>query len=212
MRAAGAGIGLLIVMLVYMPAGFGDLGRVWAAAAMLVVGFVAGEALTELRMQVGVPGIVPSGLLAVLLAMYLCVPETDQFAVAALVPVTVLVLELVRREQLGVEWYALAAVSVAWAGMFGSSGRQSALIGAIFAWWPILLPWVISRSTGVCSRYSMLASMVIGAAAALIFARTGGISDSTSRAILVAVLVAFVSSLGAWLVSRRSAQGPSAVA
>lgn len=90
LRAAGAGVGLLIVMLVYTPAGFGDLGRVWAAA-MLVMGSFVAEALVDVRSKVGVWGVVPAGLLAVLLAMYLCVPETDQFVVAAMIPVALLV-------------------------------------------------------------------------------------------------------------------------
>ena len=35
LRTAGVGCGLLIVVLVYTPAGFGDAERVWAAAVVL---------------------------------------------------------------------------------------------------------------------------------------------------------------------------------
>jgi hypothetical protein len=208
-RAIGVGGGLIIVVLVYASAGFGDIERVWAAAATLLLGLMLGEVLTNLRSQIGTPGAVPGALLAVLLAMYLCVPETDQFVVAALIPLALLTLELVRREQFGIEWYAVAAFSVAWAGMFGASGRQSALVGALFAWWPILLPWMISRLTGVRSRRSVIVSMTMGAVAALLFARTGGISDSGVTAALVVVALAAVSVGGGWLIARRLAPRPT---
>ncbi len=205
-RAVGAGVGLLIVVLVYTPAGLGDARRYWAAAAALAVGVLVAEALIDVRARVRVPGVVPAGLLAVLLAAYLCVPETDQFFVAGLMPVSLLVCELVRRRQFGVEWYVVAAASVGWAAMFGTSGRQSALIGALFAWWPILLPWSIMRLTGVRSQTSMIASMMIGAAAALAFARTGGLSDSTRNAVLVVVIGSLASAAGAWSVARAGAR------
>ena len=201
-RAIGVGGGLIIVALVYGPAGFGSTDRVWAAAGTLLLGLVLGEALTDLRSQVGIPGVVPAALLAVLLAMYLCVPETDQFVVAALIPLALLVFELVRREVLGVEWYALAALSVAWAGMFGATGRQSALIGALFAWWPVLLPSIVSFVTGVRSRNSAIGSMTIGAVAAVLFARTGGISDSGVTAAVLVVVLAAVSAGAGWLIAK----------
>ena len=137
--------------------------------------------------------------MAVLLAMYLCVPETNQFAMAALIPMAVFLVELVRREQLGVEWYALAAASVAWAGMFGSSGRQSALIGALFSWWPILLPWLIGRLMGARQRTTVIASMVVGALAAVVFARTGGISASGVTAAVVVAAIAAASCAAVWI-------------
>ncbi len=210
-RAVGVGGALIIVALVYTPAGFGDVERVWAAAGTLLLGLVLGAALTEMRSQVGIPGGVPAALLVVLLAMYLCVPETDQFLVAALVPVALLTLELVHREQFGIEWYALAALSVAWAGMLGSAGRQSALVGALFAWWPILLPWMISRSMDACSRRSTIVSTIVGAVAAFSFARTGGISDSGVTAALTAVAIAVVSVGVGWLLARRLAPRRAAV-
>ena len=211
MRVVGVGGAFIIVALVYTPAGFRDVERVWAAAGTLLLGLVLGAALTEMRSRVDTPGVVPGGLLAVLLAMYLCVPETDQFLVAALIPVSLLVLELVRREQIGVEWYALAAFSVAWAGMFGATSRQSALIGALFAWWPILLPWMISRSTDARSRNSTMVLMTVGALGALLFARTGGISDSGVTAALVVVAIAAISAGVGWLAVRRLVARPVTV-
>ncbi|MFT6290187.1 MAG: hypothetical protein ACJAR2_000774 [Ilumatobacter sp.] len=202
-RAVGVGVGLIIVMLVYIPAGFGDIERVWAAAGTLLLGSLLGPALTDLRLQVGLPGVIPGALLAVLLAMFLCVPETDQFVVAALIPVALLAVELVRREQLAAEWYAVAAGGIGWAGMFGSTGRQSALVGALFAWWPIVLPVLIIGLGGRRSRHSVLLSMAVGAATALVFARTGGISDSGVAAALVVVGLAAISVGVGWLVASR---------
>ena len=208
-RIVGAGGGFLIVALVYAPAGFGDVERVWAAAATMLLGLVLGAALTDMRSRVGTPGAVPAGLLAALLAMYLCVPETDQFVVAAMIPVALLAMELVRREQFGIEWYALAAFTVAWAGMFGATGRQSALVGALFAWWPILLPWMISRSMGAFSRSFTIVLTLVGAVAAMLFARTGGISDSGATAALVAAALAVVTVAIGWLVARRLEPTPA---
>lgn len=207
-RIVGVGGGLLIVSLVYAPAGFGDVERVWAAAATMLLGLVLGEALTDFRSQVRTPGAVPAGLLAALLAMYLCVPETDQFVVAAMIPLALLAMELVRRGQFGVECYAVAALSVAWAGMLGTTGRQSALVGALFAWWSFLLPWMISRAMGVRSGSSTIVLTMVGAVAAVLFARTGGISDSGATAALVAAALAVVTVAIGWAAARRLAPTP----
>jgi len=196
-RSAGVGIALVLVGLVYVPAGLGEPRRAWAAAAVFALGCVLGEALGELKARVVVPGAIPSVLFVVLLAMYVCVPETDQFLIAAIVPAGVLLAELIWRRQLGMEWYALAAASIAWAGTFGSAGRQSALLGAVFAWWPVMLPWGISRLRELASRRLTLTLVLIGSIASLAFARTGGLSDAGSSSALAVALLA----IGSWAIS-----------
>ena len=95
--------------------------------------------------------------------------------------------------------------------MFGATSRQSALIGALFAWWPILLPWMISRSTDARSRNSTMVLMTVGALGALLFARTGGISDSGVTAALVVVAIAAISAGVGWLAVRRLVARPVTV-
>ena len=138
-RALGAGIGLAVVVATYGASGLGDSSRWWAAAATVLVAVALADLLPTVRELLPIPGVAPLTLVAALGAIYLCVPETDQIPVAAIVPVVVVVLELVGRRQVGLEWYAVAAASVLWAGMFGAAGRQSALIGALFAWWAVVL-------------------------------------------------------------------------
>ncbi len=121
-RALAAGIGLAVVVATYGPSGLGDSSRWWAAAATILVALALADLLPAVRELLPIPGVAPLTIVAALVAIYLCVPETDQIPVAAIMPVVVVVLELVGRRQVGLEWYAVAAASVLWAGMFGASG------------------------------------------------------------------------------------------
>ena len=132
-RALAAGIGLAIVTLTYGASGLGDSGRWWAAFVAIGLAVAAVDVLPAVRRLLPVPGLAPLTIVAALGAVYLCVPETDQIPIAAFLPVVVVALEVVVRRQVGVEWYAVAGASVLWAGMFGATGRQSALVGALFA-------------------------------------------------------------------------------
>ena len=202
----GAGIGLLIVVLTYSVSGLGATDRYWAAGAAILVAVLVADGLTGLCSIAPTPGLVPAALLATLAAIFLCVPETDQIPVAMIVPGVVLAAELLQRRQMGIEWYAVAAASVGWAGMFGATGRQSALAGALFAWWPIVLPMLVNLVRPIRSALDASLVIVVGAVAALIMARTGGIADSSS-VVVVSVLGAVVVSVGlaALIISRASA-------
>jgi hypothetical protein len=205
----GAGIGLLIVVLTYSASSLGATDRYWAAGAAILVGLLVADGLTGLCSIALPPGLVPAALLATLAAIFLCVPETDQIPVALIVPGFLLAAELLQRRQLGIAWYAVAAASVGWAGMFGATGRQSALAGALFAWWPIVLPMLVNRVRPIRSVLDASLVIAVGAVAALIMARTGGIADSTS-VVVVSVLGAVVVSVGlaALIVSRSPEPEP----
>ena len=194
-RALAAGIGLSIVALTDGASGLGDPGRGWAAFVAIGLAVAAVDVLPGVRRLLPVPGLAPSTIVAALVAVYLCVPETDQIPIAAFVPVVVVALEVVGRRQVGVEWYAVAAASVLWAGMFGATGRQSALVGALFAWWAVALLWLVHAVRPIRSVGAGVVVAVIGAGAAVVMARTGGITDTGSNAWIAAATVAVVSFL-----------------
>jgi hypothetical protein len=205
----GAGIGLLIVVLTYSVSSLGATDRYWAAGAAILVAVLVADGLTGLCSIAPTPGLVPAALLATLAAIFLCVPETDQIPVAMIVPGVVLAAELLQRRQMGIEWYAVAAASVGWAGMFGATGRQSALAGALFAWWPIVLPMLVNLVRPIRSALDASLVIAVGALAALVMARTGGIADSSS-VVVVSVLGAVVVSVGlaALIISRSPEPKP----
>ena len=194
-RALAAGIGLSIIALTYGASGLGDPGRWWAAFVAIGLAVAAVDVLPGVRRLLPVPGLAPLTIVAALVAVYLCVPETDQIPIAAFVPVVVVALEVVGRRQVGVEWYAVAATSVLWAGMFGATGRQSALVGALFAWWAVALLPLVHAVRPIRSVGAGVVVAVIGAGAAFVMARTGGIADTGSTAWIAAATVAVVSFL-----------------
>lgn len=188
-RALAAGIGLAIVVTTYGASRYGQGDHYWAAGMTILLAVVLADALPQLRSLVRIPGLGPLAIIAVLVAAAACVPETDQMAVAALLPFVVFALEVVQRRQVGVEWYALAAASVGWTAMFGATGRQSALAGALFAWWPVLLPVIVHFVRPIRSTVQAWIIASLGAVAAVAMARTGGIADGWA-AIIVSVVVA----------------------
>ena len=206
-RAIGAAVGLAVVVTTYGPSGMGSSSRQWAAVVAIGIAIAVAELLPSVRSLLPIPGVAPLTIVGALAAIYLCVPETDQVPIAAIVSIAVVLMEVIGRRQIGIEWYAIAAASVGWAGLFGASGRQSALIGALFAWWAVLLLpivqilWPLRRTLGDeqrASDRSTLKAVVIAAVAALsvsLMARTGGIAESTGRAVLAGAVIATVSLL-----------------
>jgi len=192
-RALAAGIGLAIVVLSYGPSRLDDPDRWWAAGVAILLAVVLADALVDLKVLLPTPGLAPGTIVVALVAVYLCVPETDQIAIAALIPVVVVALEVVQRTQVGLEWYAVAAASVGWAGMFGATGRQSALVGALFAWWAVLLVPLVNRVRPIVRQQNAVLVALIGGVAAIVNARTGGLSDSGATAALTVAAFAIVS-------------------
>jgi len=204
-RALGAGLGMLVVVLAYEASRFGNPDRWWAAGGAVVIGVALADRLVDVRALLPRPGVAPLTIVAVLFAVFLCVPETDQLPIVALVPVALVFLEIVERRQMPIEWYMVAAAAVGWGAMFGATGRQSALAGALFAWWAVLLPGFISIGWKVASARSALAIAGVGAIAAVVMARTGGIADSWSIILASAALCGSISLLAAVAIARKSA-------
>ena len=184
---------MLVVVLTYEASRYGDPDRWWAAGATVVIGVALADRLADVRSLLPRPGVAPLTIIAVLVAVALCVPETDQLPIVALVPVALVALEIVERRQMPIEWYMVAATAVGWGAMFGATGRQSALVGALFAWWAVLLPGFIALGWRVKSVWPARAIAGVGAVAAVVMARTGGIADTW--------LVMFVSAAACGLIS-----------
>jgi hypothetical protein len=204
--ALGAGVAAAVLAVEYDHAGLEEIGVWWVAPATLVVGAAVGATLPALRRMVAIAGAAPMAIVSALVATFLCVPETDQFRFAVVIPVGVLVVEVLLRRQIGVHWYGLAAASIAWAGLYGGTERNSAVIGALFAWWAVLLAPLVAlvRPVAVPAVATLVAA--VGSVAAVVMARTGGISDSGEFAIVAAVVIGVVSyALG--LVIARSGPG-----
>lgn len=144
-----------------------------------------------------VPGAAPLLLGCTLFAVYCCVPETSHLPWVALAVAALAALEY-GGHALMPWWTACVAVLVAWGGWHGGHYRSSALVGAVFAWWPWVLVWVVhlvARAAG--GRASVRAGAVTAAAgvvAAIAVARTGALARTLPPAV-IAVAVAVLATL-----------------
>ncbi|MEY4174559.1 MAG: hypothetical protein RI900_1724 [Actinomycetota bacterium] len=148
------------------------------------------------------PGAVPVLTLAVVGAVFLCVPETDHLKGVALLLIGVAAVEVLADEVLPFGWHAFILVVVLWAGLWGASGRSSAVVGAVFAGWVLLLPALISAAGGYATPPRRTAVCVISVLAATVVARTGAL-DPTLRPAVVWAAAAAVGSLLSSLVLVR---------
>ena len=182
--ASGAVVGLAAVAISWDAGGLGDRWRWWAAAAALVLAVVLAGALPLARQLLGRPGFLPFTVLAWLAAVYGCVPETDHVLPIAMLVGMVVLLELVSGEHMPFGWQLSMMGVVLWAGLYGATGRQSALVGALFGAWPVLLGPLVATVTHLTRasqpvRWAVTAS---GAAAALVVARTGALEPTIGPA------------------------------
>lgn len=180
----------------WTASGLGDASRAWAVAGVVAVALALTWALPALRRLLPRPGDVPLTVAGVLLAIFLCVPETDQILRVAGVVTIVVIAEGVSRRTLPLLLIGAVAAYVMWAGIFGATGRQSALVGALFAWWPVLILPLLSRrmpglaDTGTWVRGGIVA---VGGLAAVGVARTGALQPTVSPALLAVAVAAPVS-------------------
>ena len=191
-RAWGLVAGLTIVVTVWWRSGLASHGRAWAAIATVVVALVVAEALPVARRLLPTPGVLPFVIATSAAAIYGCVPETsDQMPLIGALVIMLIAVEVLYRRQIHIGFHGLVAAMVLWSGIYGATWRQSALIGALFAMWPIL---IVPAVTLVVRRLTRTAEPVrwlvagLGMAAALIVARTGALQPTAGPA-LVAVSV-----------------------
>lgn len=210
----GALAGLAVVALAWDDSDLGSPDHRWAIAAVIGTGAVVGWALRPVSRLLPRAGSFPLVLTPVLAAVYACVPETDQVRpLAAAVGVSLLV-ELFARAPLPWWWHGVLAWLVLWGAVYGATGRQSAIVGGLFAWWPLVLPLAVALAVpGMASRSEVVpwSIVVIGAVAAVAVARTGGLDRElvpAVRAVAVAAPASFAASLALaaiarWLSARR---------
>ena len=159
----------------------------WAAIGTLLVMIAVTLALPRLTERLRAPGHVPALIGVVQFAIYCCVPETGQIGETVVVVIMVIAIELAVGRSLPWWLHSTAAAIVLWSGMFGATGRPSALIGALFASWPIVLVAVMPRRSYVIAA--------IGSIAVIAVARTGALQPTASPAVVAVAIAAPISVL-----------------
>lgn len=185
--------------------GLARADRPWVAPATFgVLGLVALCGPTRHRLMPQ-PGAASASLLMVWVAVYACVPETsDQmFHVAALL-VVMGATELVTRSLL--PWWAhtCATAVTVWAGLYGSTGRPSAVVGALFALWPLVLPNVVAMVVPAFERASARwrwVVLLVAGTASVAVARLGALGATLAPAARDAALAAGISAVAAFAVA-----------
>lgn len=188
-RLAVGLVGGLLVVASSWPASFGSRDRWWAAVGTVVVALALSEALPVGQRLMPRPGAVPLAIAAAAVAAYGCVPETDQLTPVGICVGGVALFELASFQRLPIVWHAATAGLVLWAGVYGATGRQSALVGALFAIWPVLIvPLVAVLRPGLRQAREPVRWLIalMGAGAAVAVARTGALQPTIGPA-LVAV-------------------------
>lgn len=156
--------------------------------AVVAVGAVLAWSIHAAGTQLPVGG-VPLLVLAAAAATYGCVPETDPLLQLAPVAGLALLAEFSGRRPLGFPAWSAVAGLVFWAGVHGSSGRASALVGALTAWWPLVLLAVIGQLRLLPDdRRLRLALASPAVAATLIVARTGALERTVEPALRAAAV------------------------
>jgi hypothetical protein len=167
----------------------------WVLVATPVVCLIVAWALPRLRTSIRQPGVVGMALASSMAAVYGCVPETDQIPPVALAVGIVLLIELVTWRALPASWFAGAGSLVLVAGLYGATGRQSALIGALFAAWAfVILPFVELIRPSVRDAPEPIRWIVagIGSIGAIVVARTGALEPSAAPAVAAAAIAVVV--------------------
>ncbi len=155
------------------------------------------------------PGEVPALLGLSAIAIYGCVPETDQMFGIGVMLASLFLIELVARRPSAPIVHLVAAGIVLWSGLYGATGRDSAIVGALFAFWPLVLVVIVCHWPGRAEPRPTTRWIIelIGGIAAVAVARTGALEPTIGPALL-AVAIALPTSLAVALLvgSLRSAE------
>lgn len=165
------------------------------------------------------PGAAMATWLVVTAAIYGCVPETDHLLHVAAGIVALLVGELVGRRP----WHPIVGLGLvgvlAWAVHHGAVGRERALVGGAFAFWPVVVLAAVLLATPAPRRPGEPVRAVVVAvtgAASLVVSRTGALEPGTRPAATAAAIWGTVSlAVVAAVIStdrRRSAGRPTSSA
>jgi len=185
-------------------ASFGAGRNRWAVVVAVAMGSVAVTALPALAPVVRWRGVGWLGwrwalLAGAAVAVYGCVPETDQMREVGVVVVAGVAVEWLRRTPLPAPAVVAAWGLVAWSVLYGATGRPSALVGGLFA-------LVAPLAAGLAARRGAAVALVIGgvwSVAAVVVARTGGIEPTLHPAVVAAVSAAVIAGAVSAVVWRR---------
>lgn len=142
------------------------------------------------------------------IAIYGCVPETGQMPTIGMLVAGLFVIEVVTRLPSAPVVSLTATLIVLWSGLHGATGRGSAIVGAWFAFWPIVLVTLAALLLGPLRAPVRWTIGLIGGVAAVAVARTGGIEPTVAPALVAVVVAAPVSLLAAWVVVTISCRYP----
>jgi len=156
------------------------------------------------------PGEFPLLLAYAALAIYACVPETDQMPTVGWMIAGLLLIERVTRSRSALVVDALAGGIVLWSGLYGASGRGSAIVGAWFAFWPLVLAIGSTLLVRPLSKSRRWVIGLIGGLAAIAVARTGGIEPTTAPALIAVAIAVPVSMTAAVLAGMLGVQRDAA--
>lgn len=178
--------------------------RAWAAVGTVVLAALVGVGAAPLQGRLATPALPWLVLGAAAVAIYGCVPETGQMAEVGVLLACGGGAELARRRALPAAFVAAGGGVVLWAGVDGAVGRQSALVGALFAvaatlWVPVACR--VWRSLRVATEPWRWVVAVVAAAAAVGMARTGGLERTAGPALLAAGAWAAMVGAVTWLVA-----------
>lgn len=193
--ALGAVAGAAAVGASWAASDLGGRPRWWAVAGAIGLAMVLAGSFPAARRLGPQPGWVGLTQLAWLASVYGCVPETDHVVAVGLLIAGVAAVELVAQEQLPVAWQVGIFGVVLWAGLYGATARQSALVGALFGAWPVLIGPLVARFTHLGRAHQLVRWAVtgVGAAAALIVARTGALQPTIGPALRAVAIYGSVS-------------------
>lgn len=142
------------------------------------------------------------------IAVYGCVPETDQLREVGVVVVAGGLAEVLLQRRMPTPVLVAAMALVEWSALYGATGQARALAGGLFALTPLLAVAAVARLVGSRTAPSWLFRAVGGVwvVAAVVMARTGGIATSLMPAAAAAAVcggAAVVLSAGLVRLARR---------
>jgi hypothetical protein len=184
--------GLVVVWRSWDDSDLGDPPQQWFVPAIVAVAVVVALVLPAAQRVLPVPGMLPAFLGASAVAVYLCVPETNTQMPSVFALVVVLVLmEVIGRARVPLLLHTFLAIVVLWSGVFGATGRPSALVGTLVAMWPPVLVGVAALVRPRFERTPLVARLTVaavGVGAALVVARTGALDDELDPALVDAAV------------------------
>jgi len=190
-------------------ASFQHRDNAWAVAVVMVLVPVLWWAMPRVQQRLSAVGGAWGLLLGAAVAIYGCVPETDQMREVAVVLCAGCLAETARRRPLPQPALAAASGLVAWSALYGATGRPSALVGGLFA----LLAPVAVAVVPARRRWVPWTIGVVWSGAAVTVARTGGIATTLSAAVAWAAAagaIACIATIAVYVVSDGPASTRSA--